>query len=189
MRRVAPTARLPDPANKLSRAAVGVARRRGHAPGIVAAHPGICHAIVDASSLILAGVFAAVLALASSALALLVLVRLPPRYFVEPRRDFMKGNHPLLRAAGILAKNLFGIILIVAGIAMSLPAVPGPGIVTLLVGLALLDFPGKRALERRAIRQRRILAAVNALRRRFSAPPLIVDESDQSRTPQGSAAP
>jgi hypothetical protein len=154
----------------------------------VAARAGNGHAILDVSSLILAGVFAVVLALASTALALLVLVRLPPRYFVEPRRGFMEGNHPLLRAAGILAKNLLGVILIVAGIALMLPGVPGPGIVTLLVGLALLDFPGKRTLERRVIRQRRILAAVNALRRRFSAPPLVVDESGQPRTPQGSAA-
>jgi hypothetical protein len=139
-------------------------------------------------NLILFGAFAAVLAVGSTALALLVLVQLPATYFMHPRRRFMQGNHPLLRASGILAKNLLGAVLIVAGIALALPGVPGPGTVTLLVGLALLDFPGKQTLERRFIRQPRVLAAVNALRRRFSAPPLVVETSARSRTPEGSAA-
>lgn len=153
----------------------------------MAARAGICQAALTTPSLILAGALAVVVVLGSTALALVVLVRLPATYFIEPRRGFMAGNHPLLRAAGILAKNLLGVVLMVAGIAMALPGVPGPGIATLLVGLALLDFPGKQALERRVIRQPRVLAAVNALRKRFAAPPLIVEEPGPPRAREGSA--
>ena len=147
----------------------------------------ISRATLNAPSLILAGALAVVVVLASTALALVVLVRLPATYFIQPRRGFMEGNHPLLRASAIFAKNLLGVVLVVAGIGLSLPGVPGPGIVTLLVGLALLDFPGKRALERRVIRQPRVLAALNALRKRFAAPPLIVEEPGAPRAREGGA--
>jgi len=125
----------------------------------------------------MAAVVASVLLLGSSALAILVMVRLPATYFIQPPRRFMAGNHRVVRWTGIVAKNLLGAILVLAGIALALPGVPGPGIVTLLVGVALLD-PGKRALEYRVIRQPSVLRAINALRKRFSTPPLIVESPD-----------
>jgi len=141
---------------------------------------------LNETSLLLAAVVAVGLLLASSALAILVLIRLPATYFIQPRRRFMAGNHRAVRWAAIVAKNLLGAMLVLAGIALSVPGVPGPGIVTLLVGVALLDFPGKRALEYRVIRQPRVLGAINALRRRFSIAPLLVESREarsRRRTP------
>jgi hypothetical protein len=58
---------------------------------------------------------------------------------------------------------------------MALPGIPGQGLLTMIIGLTLLDFPGKREVERRVLKHRRVLAAINGLRARFHRPPLEMD--------------
>src|SRR5215213_4222251 len=112
----------------------------------------------------------------SIAVVTLVLVKLPANYFHSSHdREFLAHRHPILRAAGIFAKNLLGLVLVGAGVVMSLPGVPGQGVLTILLGVMLLDFPGKRALETRIISRPRVNSAVNALRARFGKPPLMLD--------------
>jgi hypothetical protein len=55
---------------------------------------------------------------------------------------------------------------------MAVPGIPGQGVLTMIVGLTLLDFPGKRGLECRLIGRPRILRTINRLRARFGRPPL-----------------
>ena len=74
------------------------------------------------------------------------------------------GRHPLARVSMRVVKNLLGMVLLFAGIAMMV--LPGQGIITVLVALTLLDFPGKRRLELRIIRQPQVLRAVNWVRTR-----------------------
>jgi hypothetical protein len=45
----------------------------------------------------------------------------------------------------------------------------------MLIGLTLIDFPGKRGLERRLIGRPPILKAVNRVRARFQRPALELD--------------
>src|SRR5919199_13507 len=86
-----------------------------------------------------------------------VLVRLPANYFHSSHgREFLAERHPVLRALGVVAKNLAGVVLVVAGVIMSLPGVPGQGFLTILLGIMLLDFPGKRGLESRLVRRPRV---------------------------------
>ena len=61
------------------------------------------------------------------------------------------------------------------GILLSLPGVPGQGILTILLGLIMLDIPGKRPLEARIIKRPAVLAAINGLRAKYNKPPLIMD--------------
>jgi hypothetical protein len=49
---------------------------------------------------------------------------------------------------------------------------PGQGVITILIGLTLVSFPGKRNLERRMIRQKKVLSSVNWVRERAGKPPL-----------------
>ncbi len=113
----------------------------------------------------------------SLAVVTLVLVKLPANYFHSSHgREFLVQRHPILRAVGIFAKNLLGLVLVGAGIVMSLPGVPGQGVLTILLGIMLLDFPGKRTLETRIVSRPRVNSAVNALRARFDKPPLMLDE-------------
>ena len=112
----------------------------------------------------------------SIAVVTVVLVKLPANYFHSSHaREFLVERHPVLRAVGIFAKNLLGLVLVFAGIIMSLPGVPGQGVLTILLGIMLLDFPGKRALETRIVGRPRVNSAVNALRARFGKPPLMLD--------------
>ena len=103
-----------------------------------------------------------------------VLVRLPADYFRnEHHRVFLWADaHPLLRWTALIAKNLLGGLLVVLGAIMSLPGVPGQGLLTILIGIMLLDFPGKRSLERALVSRPAVKRSINRLRERFGTPPL-----------------
>jgi UPF0716 family protein affecting phage T7 exclusion len=73
-------------------------------------------------------------------------------------------RHAALRLTARVGKNVLGVLLDVVGIVLVLPGVPGQGMLTILIGLMLLDVPGKRRLERRIVGRRRILKAINRLR-------------------------
>jgi UPF0716 family protein affecting phage T7 exclusion len=70
-------------------------------------------------------------------------------------------------------KNLIGVLLIIAGIVMVVT--PGPGGLTILLGLIMMDIPGKRPLEAKLIQRPAVLSAINKLRSRYNKPPLIMD--------------
>jgi UPF0716 family protein affecting phage T7 exclusion len=113
---------------------------------------------------------------AGSAFVTVVLVRLPANYFHSSHaREFLAERHPAVRTAGVVAKNLLGVVLVILGVIMAVPGVPGPGVLTILLGIMLLDFPGKRDLETRIVRRPRVFRSINALRARFDKPPLILD--------------
>ena len=102
-----------------------------------------------------------------------LLVRLPPHYFDERHpRNWMQDHHPVLRLIGLGLKNAVGVLLFLAGVAMIV--LPGQGLLTMLIGISLLDFPGKRHLESRLIGQPTVLRTINKLREKFGRPPLIV---------------
>ncbi len=116
----------------------------------------------------------------SLAVVTFILVRLPATYFLDSHcRGLWIDQHPVIRWLGILTKNLLGVVLVVVGVATSLPGVPGQGILTILIGIMLLDFPGKRRLERKLVARPRILRTINNLRARFGRPPLIVEDCSQ----------
>src|SRR5262245_16956014 len=108
-----------------------------------------------------------------------LLTRIPPDYFSQRRRPeaLWKKYHPVLRILALTAKNGLGILLVIAGAIMLLA--PGQGIITMLIGLALIDMPGKRALERWIVGRPRVLAAINKLRTKYGRPPL--EEPDDIR--------
>ena len=99
---------------------------------------------------------------------------LPPDYFVEKER-VRRVKNPVLRILLSFLKNLVGATLIVIGILLSLPGVPGQGILTILVGLIISDFPGKRRLELRIINIHAVFSAANKIRARFNREPLVLE--------------
>ena len=112
----------------------------------------------------------------SIALVSFVLVKLPATYFHSSHaREFWADRPRAVRWSGLVLKNFIGLILIVLGVIMSLPGVPGQGILTILLGLIMLDIPGKRPFETRLVKQPRVLQSINRLRGRFGKPPLILD--------------
>ena len=109
--------------------------------------------------------------------ALPVIVKqLPVDYFISERREpaWRDKKYPLFWGVITLAKNLLGLFLILVGIAMLV--LPGQGTVTILIGLAIGNFPGKYALERRIASQPAVGATLNKMRELTRAPPLLLPE-------------
>ncbi|HEX9423558.1 MAG TPA: hypothetical protein VF899_09955 [Pyrinomonadaceae bacterium] len=112
----------------------------------------------------------------SLAIVSFILVRIPPDYFHKDRpRDLWSDRHPAVRLLGLFAKNLLGVVLVVLGILLSIPGVPGQGLLTILLGIMLLDFPGKRRLEHKLVSRPQILATINRLRHRFGKSSLVLE--------------
>jgi hypothetical protein len=106
------------------------------------------------------------------ALVSLVLIRLPANYFQTDRPlTLWVDRHPVVRWTGIVAKNLAGGLVLVFGAVLSTPGIPGPGLLMILLGIMLLDFPGKRQMERWLISWPRVFDTINRLRKRYRRPP------------------
>lgn len=139
----------------------------------IAAHQGLLAALAGLSVLVFLG---------SVATLPFLLSRLPEDYFIDPRRHQgrFKHLHPALYLAIRIVRNVIGWALVLAGLAMLV--LPGQGILTILMGLILSDFPGKFTLERRLACNARILHGINWLRKRSGHPPLL---SPADMTPDG----
>lgn len=100
-----------------------------------------------------------------------VVARLPADYFNQPQRAVwrLKGEEPwfALLLGGL--KNIVGALLVLLGVIMLVT--PGQGLLTLLVGLLLMNFPGKYRLERWLVMRPGVLSALNWLRKRSGQVP------------------
>jgi hypothetical protein len=103
-----------------------------------------------------------------------IVVSLPPTYFKAERGPLLPGWPAPLRWLAVIVKNLVGLALIALGLVLSIPAVPGQGVLTMLIGLMLMDFPGKHRLERRLLARPGVVGGVNRLRAYFGRPPLVM---------------
>jgi hypothetical protein len=99
-------------------------------------------------------------------------IHIPADYFARERapRLLFEQRHPALRMTLLAAKNLVGLALTITGVIMLVT--PGPGIICLIVGISLMDIPGKRALERKIISLPAVFDSLNRLRARYGRPPL-----------------
>ncbi len=122
-----------------------------------------------------AGLFVVSMTVSFAAIGI-AMVKLPSNYFSSHyESDFLPDSPWLVRWGAVIAKNIAGVVLILLGIVLSFPGVPGQGILTILLGIIMLDIPGKRPLESRIIKRPRVLAAINGLRLRYGKPGLILD--------------
>jgi len=102
-----------------------------------------------------------------------ILMRLPADFFdIRVPRPWMEDHHPALRVVGHLVKNVIGAIFLFVGFLMLF--LPGQGILTMLIGISMLDFPGKRKVEAKLIGLPAVLNTINGMREKFGKPPLII---------------
>ena len=113
-----------------------------------------------------------VMLLASVLVVRCFLLAIPPDYFSGARQPIQSRRraYPVLRGAFVVSRNLLGALLILAGLVMLFT--PGQGMLTLLLGVSVAEFPGKRTLERWLIGRPMVLALINQLRARANRPPL-----------------
>jgi hypothetical protein len=106
----------------------------------------------------------------------LVAARIPAGYFCAHRRGptGWRKRHPVLRLCVLVLKNVLGLALVLAGVLMLF--LPGQGLLTIFLGIMLMDFPGKYRLERYIISRGPVLRGINWLRQRSGVAPLVVEE-------------
>lgn len=91
-----------------------------------------------------------------------LVARAPEDYFT--RESGQRGS-----LAGRIVRNVLGVACMVGGILMIF--IPGPGILTLVIGLSLVDVPGKRKVVRRIVQRPTVWNALAHLRERAGSPP------------------
>ncbi len=112
----------------------------------------------------------------------LVIIRLPQDYFVRKRKPKKRWitSHPALKGFFVIVKNIFGLLLVIAGIIMLLT--PGQGLFTIFVGMLLMNFPGKYRLVQWLLKNNQIQRSANWLRRRAGRSPFIFQQKQASET-------
>ncbi|MDA9857467.1 PGPGW domain-containing protein [Rubripirellula sp.] len=108
-----------------------------------------------------------------------IVARLPEDYFDHQRRDSAKSsiNHRLLYHCFLVLKNVAGVVFLIAGVAMLV--LPGQGLLTIVIGLSLINFPGKYRLERYLASKSWILRPLNWSRRRRGKPPFRISGTNE----------
>ena len=98
---------------------------------------------------------------------------IPADYFAHDCRVPAKWKqaHPFIRISLLIVKNLVGYIILVAGVVMLV--LPGQGLLSILVALMLMDYPGKFRVERWIISRPALSHIVNRIRGKFGKPDLI----------------
>lgn len=72
-----------------------------------------------------------------------------------------------------LVKIIFGICLLICGVAMLV--LPGQGLITMLIGLSLIPFPGKHKLEQKLLERKSVRSSLNWIRIKAKKEPFIFD--------------
>ncbi len=127
---------------------------------------------------VLAGVFL-LSTLVSFAVVVTYLLAISDDHFIASDRGMRRRlQSRFSQIAWAILKNLLGVALVVIGLVLALPGVPGQGLLTILVGLLMLDIPGKRRLELAIVRRGPVLRTINKLRARFKRPPLRLQADD-----------
>ena len=104
-----------------------------------------------------------------------IVIKISDDYFHEHYRVRVSksSGHPLFAQLLTGLKNLVGFIFVIFGILMLI--LPGQGILTILIGLFLMNFPGKYQFERKIVSLPRVLKSLNWIRAKANKPPLVVE--------------
>ena len=104
-----------------------------------------------------------------------LVAQIPEDYFFYNNRassKWLTNTHPVFRLFLIVIKNLLGLILLAGGFLMLF--IPGQGLLTIFMGIVLIDYPKKYAFERKLVTIPAVLKGLNWLRKKADKPPLNV---------------
>ncbi|NLY40819.1 MAG: hypothetical protein GX055_04245 [Desulfovibrionales bacterium] len=111
--------------------------------------------------------FSLVMMIFSAAGVWIVVSRLPEDYFVHPCQRPVRASR--IDTILVVLKNICGFVVFLSGVAMLF--LPGQGLLTMLIGVLLMDFPGKYRLERALIARAAVRNALNWMRMRWGRAP------------------
>jgi len=104
-----------------------------------------------------------------------IVIKMPEDYFLERHRVRVskKSAYPVLAQLFTGLKNVVGFIFIIIGILMLV--LPGQGILTILMGLFLMNFPGKYKFERKIVSIPKVLKSLNWIRAKANKSHLMIE--------------
>ena len=96
--------------------------------------------------------------------------QIPENYFLSSKREPSKWlkQKPFLRLAVLFGKNVIGYSLIMGGLLMLV--LPGQGLLTIVTGLLLINYPGKYKLEQKLVAVPAVFKALNWIRFKANKP-------------------
>ena len=100
-----------------------------------------------------------------------VISRLPVNYFIQHRQreSQRRKRHPVAAKIIFIARNSVGLLFFLAGIAMLV--LPGQGIITILIGVSLMDFHRKHTVIDYMIQRPKVITLLNWIRNKEKKPP------------------
>lgn len=98
-----------------------------------------------------------------------LVAQLPANYLLPGKTK--PPRHPVVHFAIVSSGTLIGSTLILLGLIMLV--MPGPGLITLLLGISICSFPGKGRLFRHIASRDSVFASLNWMRRRHGKAALI----------------
>lgn len=102
-------------------------------------------------------------------LATTLIIRMPADHFTSMNARPVY-RHPAVHVTWVCTRNLIGAVMIILGGAMII--LPGPGLLSVLLGMSLMDLPGKRWLLLRGLRLKSVRQSLNWVRHKAGQPPL-----------------
>ena len=101
-----------------------------------------------------------------------VVGQIPADYFLTTKRrpGKWKVQAPFVRIIVLIIKNIIGLCFILGGVVMLV--LPGQGLLTIITGLLLVDYPGKFQLERKIVAVPSVLKTLNWMRSKSKKLPL-----------------
>ena len=101
-----------------------------------------------------------------------IIIRLPANYFSSTKRQQLDNRHPAIKTLTLIIQNILGAILLLAGFIMLFT--PGQGLITILAGMLIMNYPGKFKLERWIIIRFNLLKPINWYRKKHHIEPLFI---------------
>jgi hypothetical protein len=104
----------------------------------------------------------------------MIIARLPVDYFIcdEDRILPWRSTHPVRSTMLAILRNLLGLLLVLGGVLMLF--LPGQGILTIVIGLLMIDTPKKRAFQAWVLAWKPVNRGINWMRRKAHQPEFLL---------------
>lgn len=109
-----------------------------------------------------------------------IITQMDKRYFIRKKNSGDDSSAPHLTSINSsvtyvvkIAKIIVGLYLLACGIVMLF--LPGQGLITMLIGLSLIPFPGKNKIEQNILSRKSVRSSLNWIRIKANKEPFIFD--------------
>ena len=107
-----------------------------------------------------------------------IIGRMPADYFIRTGKRRPRSKSTQVRFFTLIARNSFGLLFLAAGIIMLVT--PGQGLLTILLGFLIMDFPGKEIIEGWLLKKNGLRRALNWVRKKQGKCPMVFNPPDQA---------